>query len=199
MLSERDALASRPRPLTCVGCGERFTPTSAARGTCPHCGMPGYVDRAGRHFLPLGWTCDVCGAANSGAENGAEAICAACGARRGRMRHPAKAGWRDAPPPERTDPAAVGRTANRITLIAGLALAGALVGWGAVALAPVAARWWAASSAAAWLGVFAASLADLPGPDDPEYTYLFATVVFQIALLPVAIYLLVRLIRRLFP
>jgi DNA-directed RNA polymerase subunit RPC12/RpoP len=195
MLSERDVIASGPRPLTCITCGERFAPNPTGQGTCPHCGTPGYADRAGRYFLPLGWTCGVCGAEN----DDEAAVCPACGADRGRLRHPAKAGWHDTPPPERTDPAAGRRLGGRIALIAGLALAGALAGWGAVALAPAATRWWAASGAAAWLDAFTASLADPPGPDDPEYTYLFATVVFQVALLPIALYLLLRLIRRLFP
>lgn len=59
-------------------------------------------------------------------------------------------------------------------------------------LAPLqdaAARWWAA---------FRASLADPPGPTDPEYSYLFATVVFQIALFPFAVLFLRRAIRSLF-
>lgn len=36
-------------------------------------------------------------------------------------------------------------------------------------------------------------------PDDPRYAYIFATVIFGLALLPILLYLIGRLIRRLFP
>ncbi len=48
-----------------------------------------------------------------------------------------------------------------------------------------------------WWQAFSASLEQPPGPSEPEYAYLFATIIFQIALLPVLIYLLGRVIRRL--
>jgi predicted RNA-binding Zn-ribbon protein involved in translation (DUF1610 family) len=50
-----------------------------------------------------------------------------------------------------------------------------------------------------WWGAFAASLGQPFGPEDEGYSYVFATIIFGIALLPVLIFLLGRLVRRLFP
>jgi DNA-directed RNA polymerase subunit RPC12/RpoP len=58
-----------------------------------------------------------------------------------------------------------------------------------IALQQAAAQWWAA---------FHASLADPLRPNDPEYSYLFATVVFMVALFPFAVLFLRRVVRRLF-
>lgn len=211
MPPQPERTTSRPRPLTCVGCGKRLTPATAAQGTCPYCGVPGYVDRAGRHFLPLertggaqgaqyggeAATCRVCGAPVQ------NIVCPACGTHQGRPRLPAEAGQRReasaAAPPGPGSPLPMWARIRWIPWIGGLVFAGGLVVWIAARLIPAVVGWWAASGVAAWLGAFTASLRGLPGPDDPEYTYLFATVVFQVALLPVAIYLLARLIRRLFP
>ena len=49
-----------------------------------------------------------------------------------------------------------------------------------------------------WLD-FNASLGQSLGPEDPEYVYLFATIIFGLALIPVLIFLLGKLVRRIFP
>jgi hypothetical protein len=58
-------------------------------------------------------------------------------------------------------------------------------------------------TALVWLGVwwdsFAASFGQPFGPQDPEYVYVFASIIFGAALIPVLIVLLGRLVRRLFP
>ncbi len=79
-------------------------------------------------------------------------------------------------------------------VLAGIAssIAACLAGWLGVA-------WAQLGGLLSWWQAFRASLAHLPGPSEPEYAYLFATVIFQIALLPVLIYLLGRVIRRLLP
>jgi hypothetical protein len=51
----------------------------------------------------------------------------------------------------------------------------------------------------AWWNALAVSLSNPPRPDDIEYAYLFATAVFGLALLPMLLYLLGRLVHRLFP
>jgi hypothetical protein len=50
-----------------------------------------------------------------------------------------------------------------------------------------------------WWVSFQASLSEPAQPSDLEYAYLFATVVFGVAMLPILFFLLGKIVRRLFP
>lgn len=69
--------------------------------------------------------------------------------------------------------------------------------WYTVELEPLARA--VAAALQSWWTVFSLTLSRPPGPDDAEYVYLFATAIFGLALLPLLLYVLARVIRRLFP
>jgi hypothetical protein len=87
-----------------------------------------------------------------------------------------------------------------VALLSSLAAAVDLTGiqtWYTVELEPLARA--VAAAIQSWWTVFSLTLSRPPGPDDAEYVYLFATAIFGLALLPLLLYVLARVIRRLFP
>lgn len=72
-----------------------------------------------------------------------------------------------------------------------------LQGWYHVEIEPLLHAVWAFLQA--WWAALALTLSRPPNADEAEYAYLFASLMFGLALLPVLLYLLGRIVRRLFP
>lgn len=72
-----------------------------------------------------------------------------------------------------------------------------LQGWYQAEVEPLARAIWAFFQG--WWAALLLTLSQPPATDEPEYAYLFASFMFGLALLPVLLYLLGRLVRRLFP